>query len=48
MGMFERTTSVFDNAMVLDEEYQPDEIRERDEELEQYRRGTKTPPRHDP
>jgi Cdc6-like AAA superfamily ATPase len=39
MGMFERTASVFDDAMVLDEEYQPDEIRERDEELEQYRQA---------
>jgi archaeal cell division control protein 6 len=39
MGMFERTTSVFDDAMVLDEEYQPDEIRERDEELEEYRQA---------
>lgn len=39
MGMFERTASVFDNAMVLDEEYQPDKIRERDEELEQYRQA---------
>jgi cell division control protein 6 len=39
MGMFERTASVFDDAMVLDEEYQPDEIRKRDEELEQYRQA---------
>lgn len=39
MGMFERTASVFDDAMVLDEEYQPDEIRERDEELEEYRQA---------
>ncbi|MFC6965214.1 orc1/cdc6 family replication initiation protein [Halocatena marina] len=39
MGMFERTASVFDDAMVLDEEYQPDKIRERDEELEQYRQA---------
>lgn len=39
MGMFERSASIFDDAMVLDEEYLPDDIRERDEELEQYRRA---------
>lgn len=39
MGMFERSTAVFTDAMVLDEEYQPDEIRERAEELEQYRQS---------
>lgn len=29
MGMFERSASIFDDAMVLDEEYLPDDIRGR-------------------
>jgi cell division control protein 6 len=39
MGMFERGSSIFDDAMVLDEEWQPNTIRERDEELEQYQQA---------
>ncbi|WP_330633675.1 Cdc6/Cdc18 family protein [Halocatena halophila] len=39
MGMFDRSSLVFEDAMVLDEEYLPDDIRERDEELEKYRRA---------
>ncbi len=39
MGIFQRREDIFADAMVLDEEWQPDEIREREEELEAYRQA---------
>ena len=36
---FSRNHEIFQDAMVLDEEYQPDELRERDEELDEYQRS---------
>ncbi len=39
MGIFERRDDIFDDAMVLDEEWQPQEIRKRKDELELYRQA---------
>ena len=39
MGMFERDRLVFANAEPLDDSYEPEDIRERDEELEKYQRA---------
>lgn len=39
MGMFERDQQVFANAEPLDDSYEPEDIRERDEELEKYQRA---------
>lgn len=39
MGMFERDRQLFNNAEVLDDSYRPEDIRERDEQLEKYRRA---------
>jgi len=39
MGMFTRDTRIFDEAAVLSESYQPDEICERDEQLNKYKRA---------
>lgn len=36
---FSRSSEIFTDAMVLDEEYQPEELRERDEELDQLQRS---------
>ena len=39
MGMFERDRQVFADAEPLDDSYEPEDIRERDEELEKYQRA---------
>jgi cell division control protein 6 len=39
MGMFQRNQQVFADAEPLDNSYDPEDIRERDEELEKYRRA---------
>ena len=39
MGMFQRDREVFADATPLDDSYEPDAIRERDEELEKYQRA---------
>lgn len=39
MGMFERDHQVFANAEPLDDSYEPEDIHERDEELEKYQRA---------
>jgi cell division control protein 6 len=39
MGMFRRDREVFADATPLDDSYEPDAIRERDEELEKYQRA---------
>lgn len=39
MGMFQRDQQVFANADPLDDSYEPDDIRERDEVLEKYKRA---------
>ncbi|WP_254280719.1 orc1/cdc6 family replication initiation protein [Haloarcula marina] len=39
MGMFERDQQVFADAAPLDDSYEPEDIRERDEELEKYQRA---------
>ena len=39
MGMFERDRRVFADAAPLDDSYEPEDIRERDEELEKYQRA---------
>jgi cell division control protein 6 len=39
MGMFERDRQVFADAAPLDDSYEPQDIRERDEELDKYQRA---------
>jgi len=39
MGMFQRDQQVFADAAPLDDSYEPEDIRERDEELEKYQRA---------
>jgi cell division control protein 6 len=39
MGMFQRDHQVFADAEPLDDSYEPEDIRERDEELEKYKRA---------
>jgi cell division control protein 6 len=39
MGMFERDQQVFADATPLDDSYEPEDIRERDDELEKYQRA---------
>jgi len=39
MGMFERDQQVFADAAPLDDSYEPEDIRERDDELEKYQRA---------
>jgi cell division control protein 6 len=39
MGMFQRDQQVFADAEPLDDSYEPEDIRERDEELEKYQRA---------
>jgi cell division control protein 6 len=39
MGMFERDSEVFANADPLDDSYEPDDIRKRDDEIEKYQRA---------
>lgn len=39
MGIFEQRSRIFKDATVLDDEYQPDELLERDEELDAYRQA---------
>jgi cell division control protein 6 len=39
MGMFERDEQIFANAEPLDDSYEPEDIRERDDELEKYQRA---------
>lgn len=39
MGMFERDQQIFANGDPLDDSYEPDDIRERDEEIEKYKRA---------
>jgi cell division control protein 6 len=39
MGMFERDQQVFANSEPLDESYEPDNIRERDDEIDKYQRA---------
>ncbi|MBX0298300.1 Cdc6/Cdc18 family protein [Haloarcula nitratireducens] len=39
MGMFERDQQVFADAEPLDDSYEPEDIRERDDELEKYQRA---------
>ena len=39
MGMFQRDHQIFADAEPLDDSYEPENIRERDEELEKYQRA---------
>lgn len=39
MGMFQRDRQIFADAEPLDDSYEPDDIRERDEQLEKYQRA---------
>lgn len=39
VGMFQRESQVFANAEPLDDSYEPEDIRERDEELKKYQRA---------
>ncbi|EMA13210.1 MULTISPECIES: orc1/cdc6 family replication initiation protein [Haloarcula] len=39
MGMFERDQQIFADATPLDDSYEPEDIRERDDELEKYQRA---------